>query len=85
VIETKTELGWNEIESEWMLSLQVAISESKLLFKVHRIPLKVVQQPNRTAFVQFVFSEQKLLPKVSQFLPQQIADCRLQIADCRLQ
>jgi hypothetical protein len=63
------------MESEWMISLQVAISESKLLFKVHRIPLKVVQQSNRAAFVQLVFSEQKLFPEVRQFLPQQMADC----------
>jgi hypothetical protein len=33
------------MESQWMVSLEFAISESKLLFKVHRIPLKVVQHP----------------------------------------
>jgi hypothetical protein len=63
-------------------ALQFALSESKILFKVHRIPFKGVQQPNRPTFVQFMFSEQKPRPKVDQFLPQQIADCRLQIADC---
>jgi hypothetical protein len=70
-------MKWNEMKWQWMTALQVAISESKLFAQVHQTPLKVVQQPNRTAFVQFVFSEQKLLPNVSQFLPQQTADCRL--------
>jgi hypothetical protein len=71
------------MESEWMISLQFVISESKCLFKVHPIPLKVVQQPNRAAFVQFMFSEQKLLPKVSQFLPQQIEVMKLHLQDAQ--
>jgi hypothetical protein len=71
------------MESEWMISLQFAISESKRLFKVHRIPLKVVQQFNRAAFVQLMFSEQKLLPKVSQFLPQQIPVMKLHLQNAR--
>jgi hypothetical protein len=67
------------MEPEWMMSLQFAISESKPLFKVHGITLKVVQQPNRAAHVQFVCSEQKLLPKVSEFLLQQITVMKLHL------
>jgi hypothetical protein len=43
--------------------------------------LNVVQQPDRSASVQFVFSEQKLLPKVSEFLLQQIAVLKLLLQD----
>jgi hypothetical protein len=76
-------MKWNEMKWQWMTALQFAISESQLLFKVHRITLKVVRQPNRAAFVQFVFSEQKLLPKVSQLLPQQIAVMELHLQNAQ--
>jgi hypothetical protein len=62
-------------------SLQFALSDSKLLFEVRSNSLKVVQQPDRSAFVQFVFSEQKLLLKVSEFPLKQIEVLKLHRQD----
>jgi hypothetical protein len=62
-----------------MTLLQFALSESKLLSQVHRIPFKVVQKPNRSVLLQLMFSEQKLLPKVAKFLPPQIAMMKLHL------
>jgi hypothetical protein len=60
-----------------VISQKFTLSESKLLFEVRSIPSNVVQKPDRSDSVQFVFSEQKLLPKVSQFSLQNIAVLKL--------
>jgi hypothetical protein len=60
-----------------VISHKFAISEAKLLAEVRSILLKLVQKLDNSHSGQFVFSENKLLPKVDEFPLQQFAVIKL--------